>query len=173
MRITDEGIVLNCRRFQEKDLIATVLLKDNGKFKGFLRSKKKYDSGTFVTVEWHARLEDQLGTFTLEEIKTPKTVKDALTPLLILSFAELADKIVVERDPVPLLYQTAKTMLENPTLEAYAKLEQILLKKAGYGLHRYPENPSESLRLTAKELLKEPLKMLPTHRILLQKHIEK
>lgn len=171
MRIEDEGIILTCKRFKEKDLIATVLLKDNGKYKGFLRSKKKYDSGTKVACIWNARLEDQLGVFTLEELKSPPFSKDPLTPILIMAMAEMTDQTLPERDPVSLLYAKIDTLIKEPTLDNYADFERTLLKKAGFSQLNYPKTPNESLKATADAFLQSVMRTLPTHRLLLQRKL--
>ena len=75
MKWSDQGIVLSARKHGEKSLIVTLMTASHGSHVGLIRggaSKRGrgvYEPGNFVTVDWQARLEDHLGTFTCELVE--------------------------------------------------------------------------------------------------------
>lgn len=68
----DEGIIIGGRRFGETSLIIEVMTRDHGRHPGLVRGGRSrrmlplLQVGNLVEVVWRARLEDHLGTYTVE-----------------------------------------------------------------------------------------------------------
>lgn len=76
MEWQDDAIVLGAKAHGESSAIVEVLTRDHGRHFGVLRggTSRKMSAhlqpGTEVALRWHARIEDQLGTFTLEPLRS-------------------------------------------------------------------------------------------------------
>ena len=73
MEWTDDAIILSMRRHGESRFIAELLTRDHGRHLGLVRGlPKKHGNalqpGAGVTATWRARLENHLGTLTLEPV---------------------------------------------------------------------------------------------------------
>jgi len=147
MEWQDTGAVLISRKHGESSAILEVFTENHGRHAGVVRgatSRKTAPAlqpGTQVAVTWRARLEDHLGSYTVEPIKSRAVAvmggRAELAALnavtAILTFA------LPEREAHPQLY--ARTMMlldmigetEAWTL-AYLHWELALLEELGFGL---------------------------------------
>src|SRR5579863_6142745 len=72
MEWSDEAIVLSSRRHGESGLVVELLTRDHGRHAGLVRGgasrrvKPALQPGNSVHVNWRARLEEHLGSFTCE-----------------------------------------------------------------------------------------------------------
>ena len=72
MEWSDEAIVLSSRPHGETGLVLELLTRDHGRHAGLVRGgtsrrvKPSLQAGNSVQVQWRARLEEHLGTFTCE-----------------------------------------------------------------------------------------------------------
>ncbi|MEO0916904.1 MAG: DNA repair protein RecO, partial [Pseudomonadota bacterium] len=120
MEWREEGTLLRRSPHGETSVIIEVFTEDHGRHAGIVRggaSRKMaavLQPGTQVDVAWRARLEDHLGTFTVEPLRSRahlmtdrKTLAglNALTGLL--SFA------LPEREPHKALYGHTQTVLQK------------------------------------------------------------
>jgi len=78
MEWRDQALILGGRRFGESGLILDVLTETKGRRSGLVyggSSRKKraqFEPGNTVELSWSARLEEQLGRFTVAEIVTSR-----------------------------------------------------------------------------------------------------
>lgn len=151
MEWKDEGIVLSARRHGETSLILEVLTKQHGRHAGYVRggSGKKvsgdYQAGNYLKVTWRSRIEEQLGNYSCELIRS-NTVKimyskDKLACLL--SACAVSETTLPERETVHLAYDALEALIDVLVLsESNNKLWQILyvrwelnlLAELGFGL---------------------------------------
>jgi DNA repair protein RecO (recombination protein O) len=147
MQWNDEGIVLAARPLNENGLIVTLLTKEHGVHNGLVRGTRKHGStcqiGNHLDATWKARLEDQLGFYTLEH-KTAYAslvMDDSLKLSALTSLSSLISRTLPERDPHPQLYDGCLTFLHDLVhqdasqyLADYIELELAILGDLGYGL---------------------------------------
>src|SRR4051812_48237559 len=75
VRWEDQGIILSTRRYGENDAIVTVLTEHHGRHAGLVkggtaqRHRAVLQAGNLVRVDWRARLEGQLGHYTVELVR--------------------------------------------------------------------------------------------------------
>ena len=140
----DQALVLSARAFSDSDALVTVLTQGRGRVAGLVRGgqsrRRRADLqiGTLVQVMWRARLEDHLGTFTLEvERSFVSAYLDDRPRLSALeAFSIMAQQTLGEREPVPGLFQATLTWLdylgEDFWPQLYVKLELSLLAALGF-----------------------------------------
>ena len=142
----DQGIVLAVRRFGEHDAIVTALTETQGRHAGIVKggSGKKGRSvlqpGNLVKVWYRARLDEHLGTFTVEGLRP--FAADAMQAADVLSglsaLCSMAEATLPEREPHAVVYRHTLHLLEHlgrPGWEAhYVLWELALLRDMGYGL---------------------------------------
>lgn len=145
IRWLDEGIVLSARPLGERRLIATLLTQEHGIHRGVFRATKATQSllepGTHVSCRWFARLEEQLGTWTLEPIYSPIAYvlnqRRALTALNAATSLSLA--CLPEREAAPRVFAALLNLVTHfhdatlwPAL--YVLFEIMVLEHAGIRL---------------------------------------
>ena len=146
MEWRDEGILLATRRHGETAAIIDVLTADHGRHAGVVRGGASRKIAPFlqpggqVDVTWKARLEEHLGSFVLEPVRSragllsDRTVLSALNSVTgLLVFA------LPEREAHPALYQRTLALLglmETNALWplAYVRWEVALLEAVGFAL---------------------------------------
>ena len=142
----EEGLLLAARRHGENAAIIEVFTEAHGKHAGIVRggSSRKMapvlQPGTQVDVTWRARLEEHLGSFTVEPVQSRAAALmsdrrtlaglNALTALLVFALPE--------REPHPALYRQTLTVLDMMEGDhwplAYLRWELSLLEELGFGL---------------------------------------
>jgi DNA repair protein RecO (recombination protein O) len=146
MEWTDEAIIISLRRHGESRQIVELLTRDHGRHLGLVRgSSKKYGSdlqpGAGVRAVWRARLEDHLGTYTLEPTKSRAEVifGDGLGLLGLSSACAVVSASVPEREKHEKVYEAFCVLADNlgdmdlwPAL--YVRWELGLLAELGFGL---------------------------------------
>jgi len=142
----DQGALLSVRRHGETSAIIEVFTAEHGRHAGVVRggtSRKiapYLQPGSQLDVTWRARLEEHIGSFTVEPVKSRSGVmadRKALAGLnavnALLSFS------LPEREPHPALYARTMAMLDllgqnDAWPIAYLKWELALLEDMGFGL---------------------------------------
>ncbi|MCI4662151.1 MAG: DNA repair protein RecO [Neomegalonema sp.] len=147
MQWRDEGILLSSRKHGESAAILDVFTRAHGRHSGLLyggASRKKaafLQPGTQLSLEWRARLDDQLGTFRAEPIRSRAGVLlDNRLALAGLSAAcALAGALLAEREPMPEFFAQTEALFDHfhddavwPSLYAFWELR--LLEHLGFGL---------------------------------------
>jgi DNA repair protein RecO (recombination protein O) len=145
MQWTGEGLIIGARRHGESSVIVEVMVEGRGRHLGLVRGGRsaKYaaalQAGNSAQLTWRARLEEHLGTFTLE-------VTDARAAALMadrqrLYAAQLLCdhlRLLPERDPQDRLLGRVVTLLDRTAPEALgaelARFELLLLEELGFGL---------------------------------------
>ena len=145
MQWTGEGLIIGVRRHGESSVIAEVMVEGRGRHLGLVRGGRStkqaaaLQAGNSVQLTWRARLEEHLGTFSLE-------VTDARAARLIADrdrlFAAqlLCDhlRLLPERDPHDRLLGMVIRVLDGTEAidlgPALSRFELTLLDELGFGL---------------------------------------
>ncbi|MGI9352268.1 MAG: DNA repair protein RecO [Rhizobiaceae bacterium] len=142
----DEGLILGVRKHGETSAIIELMTPEHGRHLGLVRGGRSkrmrpvLQPGNSVTVRWHARLEDHLGTYTVEpdELRVAQfmTSQSAIYGIQLLA-SHL--RLLPERDPHRGLYRAAKVIVENLehteiSASLMVRFELALLEELGFGL---------------------------------------
>ena len=147
MEWRDQGILLSARRHGETSAIIEVFTPAQGRHAGIVRggtSRKIAPSlqpGAQLDVAWRARLEDHIGAFTVEPLRSRAAVamQDRLALAGLNAVTALLAFCLPEREPHPALYQRTEALLDmlgqgDVWPLAYLKWELRLLEEMGYAL---------------------------------------
>lgn len=146
MEWRDQGALLSVRKHGETSVIIDVFTDEHGRHAGVVRggvSRKiapTLQPGAQLDVTWRARLEEHIGSFTVEPLRSRALVLSDRTALSGLNaITALLAYALPEREPHPVLYDRTQSMLDLlgvneawPT--AYLKWELALLEELGFGL---------------------------------------
>lgn len=142
----DQGILLSSRRHGESAVIIEVFTPERGRHAGVVRggaSRKMapiLQPGAQLDLEWRARLEDHIGTFRVEPVRSragvlgnPLTLAGLNAVCALLLFA------LPEREAHGALYERTETLLDLLAESevwplAYLHWELALLEDLGFGL---------------------------------------
>ena len=143
----EDGIVLARRRHGEHAAIIEVFTRDHGRHAGIVRGgagrkmTPVLEPGNQVDVTWRARLEDHLGSFTVEPIESRAAalMSDRLTLAGLNALSALLTFALPEREPHANLYDGTLTVLDMMSTSphwplAYLRWEMALLEDLGFGL---------------------------------------
>jgi DNA repair protein RecO (recombination protein O) len=143
---SDEGVIVSLRGHGETSAIIEVLTATHGRHAGIVRGgasrkmKPVLQPGTQVTVDWHARLEEHLGTFRVEPLRSRTRVLSDRAALAALgAVCALVRFAFPERMELPQLYAVTVDLMERMEADEnwavhYALWEKELLDGLGYGL---------------------------------------
>ena len=142
----DEAIVLGARRHGETSVVLEAMTRAHGRHLGLVhggRSKTlaaSIQAGNLVELTWRARLDDHLGTFTVEA-RALNAARFLASPQALYGLATLAAhlRLLPERDPHPALFDTVLVLvdhLDDPDLAGplFVRFEVALLAELGFGL---------------------------------------
>ncbi len=143
----DQGILLASRRHGESAAIIEVLTPERGRHAGVVRggaSRKLapiLQPGAQLDLEWRARLEDHIGTFRVEPLRSRAgtAMGDRLSLAGLNAVTSLLLFALPEREACLPLYRRTETLLDlldQPEIWplAYLKWELALLEDLGFGL---------------------------------------
>jgi DNA repair protein RecO (recombination protein O) len=146
MHWTDEGIVLGVKRHGEANAILELMTRDHGRHLGLVRGgfgsrlKPVLQAGNSVSAGWRARLDEHLGTYTVEGLLL-RAANFFSAPHAIYGVSHLAAlmRLLPERDPHPGLYETLDDVLNHLDDAAIVapivvRFELQLLSELGFGL---------------------------------------
>lgn len=146
MEWTDHGIVLGVRRHGESSAIAELLTAEHGRHLGLVRGgagqrlRPVLQPGNSVQAVWRARLDEHLGTYSLEAIRLrAATLLEAPHAAYGVTHLAALARLLPERDPHQLIFgllEAALDRFEDP-LEAAVQLvrfELAILSELGFGL---------------------------------------
>lgn len=149
MEWQDEAIVLSVRPHGEGGGVVSLLSERHGRHAGYVHGAKSsrmrgtLEPGNIVQAHWRARVEDQLGNFTLEleQSHTAHLLDNRLKLLALQSAAALSDVTLPEREPHAPVYYGFRALLEAMQNEfwgaAYVYWELRLLQELGFGIDLY------------------------------------
>lgn len=147
MEWRDHGILLSVRRHGESSAIIDVFTEGHGRHAGVVRGGAGrrmapiLQPGAQLDVTWRARLEDHLGSYHAEPLRSRAAA--ALSGRLALAglntVTALLSFCLPEREPHPDLYTRSEQLLDllgNEDLWplAYLRWELALLEETGFGL---------------------------------------
>jgi DNA repair protein RecO (recombination protein O) len=147
MKWRDQGILLSSRRHGESSAIIEVFTPYQGRHAGVVRggTSRKIapilQPGAQLDVTWRARLEDHIGAFSVEPVRSRAAVamgdRRALAGLNAVT--ALVAFCLPEREPHVPLYQRTEALLDllgqwDVWPLAYLQWELSLLEELGYGL---------------------------------------
>ncbi len=146
MNWSDEGVILSVKPHGETACIVDILTREHGRHAGLVhggRGRKLrpvLQVGNHVDVAWKARLQDQLGFFTVE-LRTgyaAGAMQDAAALTGLTSICALS-RLLPERDPHPDHFEITLFVLgylDAPEIwpALYVRWELSLLKELGFGL---------------------------------------
>ena len=119
MEWREEGLLLTTRRHGESAAIIEVFTEAHGRHAGIVRgggSRKMaavLQPGTQLDVTWRARLEDHLGTFTAEPLRSrAHLMSDRRTLAGLNALTALLSFALPEREPHAALYRQTLTVLD-------------------------------------------------------------
>lgn len=142
MEWTGEALLIGVRRHGESSLIAEAMVAGRGRCLGLVRGGRSsklaptLQIGNTIQLTWRARLEDHLGTFTVEMLQG--RAADLMADRTRLYLAQLVCdhlRLLPERDPHDRLLGQALSLLDHaPDGIALARFELSLLDELGFGL---------------------------------------
>jgi len=147
MEWRDEGFVLASRPHGETSVILEVFTPEQGRHAGVLRGgvSRKWQPhlqpGTQLDLAWRARLEDHIGTFTIDPLRSRAAAAMASRQALagLSAVCALLAFSLPERAPAPALYARSAQLLDLLGRDeiwplAYLRWEMALLEELGFGL---------------------------------------
>ncbi|MBQ0804024.1 MULTISPECIES: DNA repair protein RecO [unclassified Sulfitobacter] len=147
MEWRDQGILLSARRHGETSAIIEVFTPTQGRHAGIVRggTSRKIapilQPGAQLDVAWRARLEDHIGAFTVEPVRSRavSAMQDRLSLAGLNTVTALLAFCLPEREPHPPLYHRTQALLDLLDQGelwplAYLQWELSLLEELGYGL---------------------------------------
>lgn len=145
MEWRDEGTLISSRPLGESSAIIEVFTAVHGRHAGVVRGGASrrlaavMQPGSQVAVQWRARLDEQLGAFTVEPLRSRAgLMADRLALAGLSSVCALLRVALPEREAHPALYARTQGMLA--ALEGgawagdYLRWEMALLEETGFGL---------------------------------------
>jgi len=143
----EDGTLLSVRRHGETSAIVEVFTEGHGRSSGVVRggtSRKlapHLQAGAQLDVAWSARLDEHIGTFTVEPLKSRAAaiMTDRLALAGLNAMCALLCFTLPEREPHALLYRRSLALFDLlGTNEAwpvvYLRWELALLEEMGFGL---------------------------------------
>jgi len=143
----DEGFVLAARPFGETSVILDVFTPQHGKHSGVVRggaSRKMtphLQPGAQLDLTWKARLNEHLGSFTIEPQRgrAAAAMGDRLALAGLNAVCAILSRVLPENEPDLALYQKSEQLLDllgqtEVWPLAYLRWEQALLEALGYGM---------------------------------------
>lgn len=142
MEWTGEALLIGVRRHGETSVIAEAMVAGRGRHLGLVRGGRTrrlaavLQPGNTIQLTWRARLEDQLGMFTVEllQARAAALIEDR-TRLYLSQLVCEHLRLLPERDPHDRLLAMALRLVDNPPDGAeLARFELAVLDDLGYGL---------------------------------------
>ena len=142
----EEGLVLAVRRHGESDAIVEVLTTGHGRHAGVVRGgggrrlAPLMQPGAGLALTWRARLEEHLGHFTVEPVRSRAALlSDPVALAGLTSLTALLAFALPEREAIPGVLEATEAVLDlmetgAPWPLAYLRWEMALLDRLGFGL---------------------------------------
>jgi DNA repair protein RecO (recombination protein O) len=146
MQWSEDGLVLGARGHGESSVILELMTRSHGRHLGLVhggrsrRLQPALQAGNSVHAVWRARLDEHLGTYTVEagEMRSARFIRSPIALYGVGAMAALL-RLLPERDPHPALYDMAIVLTEHlddaqiaPIL--FVRFELALLAELGFGL---------------------------------------
>lgn len=144
---TDDAALLSTRPFGENSVIIEVFSETHGRDAGVVRGGRSrkiapiLQPGAQLRVTWSARLDQHLGSFTVEPVRSRSAAAmgDRLALAGLNAVCALLVMVLPEREAHDVIYQRTVALLDLLGQSeiwplAYLRWEQVLLEDLGYGL---------------------------------------
>jgi DNA repair protein RecO (recombination protein O) len=144
---TDDAAILSMRPFGENSAIVEVFSETHGRHAGVVRGGTSRKTAPFlqpggqVSVTWKARLDQHLGSFTVEPVRSraAAAMGDRLALAGLNAVCALLTMVLPEREAHAPLYARTVQLLDllgqsDVWPLAYLRWEQALLEELGFGL---------------------------------------
>jgi DNA repair protein RecO (recombination protein O) len=129
----------------ETSVIAEMFTREHGRMPGLVKGGRSrhirplLQTGNLLKLEWRARLDDQLGVYTLELLRaSSSSVWDDAGALSAMTALTALLQVLPERDPHPRLYEASRHYLDRAAMPGFAaelaRFELVLLDELGFGL---------------------------------------
>lgn len=151
MKFTDQGIIINIKKYSENSLIVKVFSQNHGIYRSFVKSAKSakdkaiFQIGNLISFEFRSRLEDNLGSFFAVDLMCSycsKIMFERLKLDCVNSVFAMFDELFLERENHFNLFEKFDFFLKKISSDAdnqsflgdYIKLELEILRELGYGI---------------------------------------
>ena len=148
MQWSDEGLVLASRRHGETSAIVSLMTREHGRHAGLVRggagrkARGMLQPGNRVEVRWRGRLEEHLGTYTLDlaAAQGSALLDDADRLACLASACGVVEQALPERHPYPAIYDGFLALMDTLSADGdtwiavYVRWELGLLDQLGFGL---------------------------------------
>ena len=151
MEWQDEAIVLSAARHGEADAVLEVMTRSHGRARGFIkgglgrRNRANLSVGNRLSVKWWARLENNLGRFTIELIHSPlgQMMGDGARISALSAVTAVVSSTLPERENHEAVFDGLTSVLDLLEHDeggaalwggALVRLEAAILVDLGYGL---------------------------------------
>lgn len=149
MEWSDDAIVLGLRPFGENGAILEALTRSHGRHLGLVRgasskrTKGALEPGNMVALHWRARLDQQLGSYTIElsMARAAQFFDDGMKLSGLGAACGIAAATLPEREAHTRVFEALDALLnamcERPSpdwLKDYVRFEIVLLEDLGFGL---------------------------------------
>lgn len=142
-----EGYIISSRKYGENAAIIDVFTRERGRHPGLVRGgfgrrmRPVLQPGNHVRVDWHGRLEEHLGYYTVEAIdsRAAELMDDRLSLSGLNALCVMTRELIPERETFPALFDVFSIVvsaLDQPDIwpALYVRWEAGLLSALGYGL---------------------------------------
>ena len=147
MKWEDEGVLLSVRNYGENNAIIECFTNNHGRHAGMVRqaySRKQYNTlepGMQLNLVWTARLNEHLGIFLVDRIKS-RTANLIQSKQKLLGFNSLVSLLLIslpERESFEKLYKATINLVDTMETDKswqsnYVRWELLLLAELGFGL---------------------------------------
>ncbi|MGI8570034.1 MAG: DNA repair protein RecO [Methylocella sp.] len=146
MEWRDDGLIIGTKKHGETSVIVEAMTRAHGRHFGLVRGGRSkrmqplLQPGNHAELVWRARLDEHLGTFSVEPVKLRTACLMASAEALhaVCLVAALL-RLGPERDPHPALYETAMRIaggIDRPEILAplIVRFEAKILAQMGFGL---------------------------------------
>jgi len=146
---TDDAIVLGLRHFGENGAILEALTREHGRHLGLVRGatskrlKGALEPGNGVRVHWRARIDQQLGNYTVElaAARAAQFFHDGLKLAGLSAVCAVCAATMPEREAHTRVFEAFEALLQSMAdkgspvwVEDYVRFEIVLLEDLGFGL---------------------------------------
>jgi DNA repair protein RecO (recombination protein O) len=146
MEWRDDGLIIGARKHGETGVVVELMTARHGRHLGLVRGGRSrrmrpvLQAGNSVEATWRARLDEHLGSFSVEG--TSLRAADVMGSGQALDAVHLTGallRLLPERDPHPMLYEAALVIADNATRPGIApallvRFELGILSELGFGL---------------------------------------
>lgn len=137
---TEKALLLHIHPLGERAFMLSVFTSDKGRYVGVVKAKKTADIASLLDVRWQARLEEQSGTFYVDNATSVVIdyLDDKIRLALIQTVCELLHCLLPERQPMDDLYRDTMSLFDSLDSDRiivhYVAWEIKLLQSIGFGL---------------------------------------